>query len=87
MIYHCSHWELVSGTKNVWQGMNSNNTKSVLVVKDIGCWVLDITYLNGGGHYSAHNTRDEAFRKAEEQACWLVDENFHPMVVDNGQTS
>ena len=78
MIYHCSHWELVSGTSNVWQGMNSNNTKSVLVVKDIGCWVLDITYLNGGGHYSAHNTRDEAFRKAEEQASWLVDENFHP---------
>lgn len=78
MIHHISHWELLSGTKNVWRGINSNNTKDVLVIKDIGCWVLDITFLDGRGHYSAHNTRDEAFRKAEEQASWLVDYNFNP---------
>lgn len=78
MIHHVSHWELESGTKNLWRGLNSLGTKKVVVVKDICCWTLDIEFNNGNFHVSSHNTRYEAMRAAEVQACWEVDEYFCP---------
>ena len=72
-MIHLSHWELLAGTKNVWRGINSLDTRHVTIVKDIGCWTLDIDFLNGKYHVSSHNTRDEAMREAEMRACWEME--------------
>jgi len=73
MKHFVSHWELLAGTKNVWRGVNSLGTNHVTVVKDIGCWTLDIDYTNGKSHVSSHNTRDEAMRYAEYLSSWAVE--------------
>ena len=78
---HISAWQLQRGTNNLWRGINCTGADSVVVVKEIGCWTLDIKnmYPNGSNHVSSHNTRDEAMRYAEIKTSWEVDINFNPI--------
>ena len=66
---HISNWELRDGTNNTWDSINCLSGR-VEVIEHMGCWMLEIRFDTGKVHVSSHNTRDEAMRKAEEQASW-----------------
>ena len=73
-----ANFELMPETRNTYVGTNSQ--EYVVINKSIGCWTLYVekVTLLGKGHYSAHNTWDEAVKTAETVTPWTVDFSFRP---------
>jgi hypothetical protein len=67
---------LLEGTKGVYRSTNSQD--DVTIIKDIGCWTLEIVHADTGRciHLSSHNTWDEAVREAEMRTCWTTNFGF-----------
>ena len=72
-----SNWELMAETRNTYVGTNAQ--EYAVISKSIGCWSLYVEKITpkGNGHYSSHNTWDEAVHMAETVTPWVVDENFN----------
>lgn len=75
-----SNFILQEGTKGMYLGTNCQD--NVMIIKDIGCWTLEIVHPDTGRciHLSSHNTWDEAVRMAETMTSWEVDMNMKAVV-------